>query len=102
MLGWIIYCYSKKNIFKSYDYYLDAVNRDGVPYELTMKMIPMIEGEVNNILSQIVDFSILFINFLLFIEGTLDFWRGSGSLPKKLLIIYNYMFLQYTANFLSI
>ena len=25
-----------------------------------MKMIPMIEGEVNNILSQIVDFSILF------------------------------------------
>ena len=49
-----------ENKYESYDYYLDAVNRDGVPYELTMKMIPMIEGEVNNILSQIVDFSILF------------------------------------------
>ena len=39
---------------------MDAVKRDGVPYELISKALPMIEGEVNNILSQIVDFQIIF------------------------------------------
>jgi len=45
--------------FKAYEYYLDAVKRDGVPYELITKALPTIEGEVNNILSQIVDFGII-------------------------------------------
>ena len=36
--------------------YLDAVKRDGISYELISKTIPSIESEVNNILSQIVDF----------------------------------------------
>jgi DNA repair exonuclease SbcCD ATPase subunit len=39
-----------------YEYYLDAVKRDGVSYELISKVIPVIEGEINNILSQMVDF----------------------------------------------
>ena len=43
----------------SYQYYIEAVNRDGVPYDLISKTIPIIEMEVNNILSQIVDFSII-------------------------------------------
>ena len=46
--------------YEAYEYYMDAIKRDGVPYELISKMIPTIEGEVNNILSQIVDFSIMF------------------------------------------
>ena len=46
--------------YNAYEYYLDAVKRDGVPYELISKALPMIEGEVNNILSQIVDFQIIF------------------------------------------
>lgn len=41
-----------------YEYYLDAVKRDGVPYDLIKRVIPVIEDEVNNILQQIVDFSI--------------------------------------------
>jgi len=41
---------------KSYEYYLDAVKRDGISYELISKIIPIIEGEVNNILAQMVDF----------------------------------------------
>jgi len=41
---------------KSYEYYLDAVKRDGVSYELISKIIPIIEGEVNNILAQMVEF----------------------------------------------
>lgn len=45
-----------ENKFKTYEYYLDAVKRDGVPYELIAKVLPVIEGEVNNILQQIVDF----------------------------------------------
>ena len=44
----------------AYEYYLNAVQRDGVPYELITKVLPTIETEVNDILSQIVDFSILF------------------------------------------
>ena len=41
---------------KLFDYYLNALGKDGVSYELIEKSLPMIEGEVNNILGQIVDF----------------------------------------------
>ena len=41
-----------------YEFYLDAVKKDGVPYELISKALPVIENEVNNILGQVVDFSI--------------------------------------------
>ena len=46
--------------YHAYQYYLDAVKRDGVPYELITKALPTIEGEVNNILAQLVDFQMLF------------------------------------------
>ena len=46
--------------YHAYQYYLDAIKRDGIPYELITKALPTIEGEVNNILSQLVDFQILF------------------------------------------
>jgi len=49
-----------ENKYKAYEYYLDAVKRDGVPYELITKALPTIEGEVNNILAQLVDFQMLF------------------------------------------
>ena len=41
---------------KLFDFYLNALGKDGVSYELIEKSLPMIEGEVNNILAQIVDF----------------------------------------------
>ena len=41
---------------KLYEYYLNALSKDGVSYELIEKALPMIEGEVNNILAQIVEF----------------------------------------------
>jgi DNA repair exonuclease SbcCD ATPase subunit len=41
---------------KLFDYYLNALGKDGVSYELVEKALPMIEGEVNNILGQIVEF----------------------------------------------
>ncbi len=44
----------------AYYHYLDAIKRDGVPYELITKALPTIENEVNNILSQLVDFQIIF------------------------------------------
>jgi DNA repair exonuclease SbcCD ATPase subunit len=42
-----------------YTYYLDAVKRDGIPYELISKALPVIENEINNILGQVVDFGIV-------------------------------------------
>jgi DNA repair exonuclease SbcCD ATPase subunit len=42
-----------------YTYYLDAIKRDGIPYELISKAMPVIENEINNILGQVVDFSIV-------------------------------------------
>jgi DNA repair exonuclease SbcCD ATPase subunit len=42
-----------------YTYYLDAIKRDGVPYELISKAMPVIESEINNILGQVVDFGIV-------------------------------------------
>ena len=41
---------------KLFEYYLNALSKDGVSYELIEKALPMIEGEVNNILAQIVEF----------------------------------------------
>jgi len=41
---------------KLFEYYLNALGKDGVSYELIEKALPMIEGEVNNILGQIVEF----------------------------------------------
>ena len=46
--------------YHAYQYYIDSVKRDGVPYELITKALPTIEGEVNNILAQLVDFQMLF------------------------------------------
>lgn len=48
-----------ENQARLYEYYLEAVGRNGIPYELIERALPMIEGEVNNILSQIVDFSMV-------------------------------------------
>lgn len=45
---------------KSYEYYLDAIRRDGIPYEIIAETLPYIEEEINNTLSQIVDFEIEF------------------------------------------
>ncbi len=46
--------------FKAYEYYIDTVQRDGIPYELISKTIPIIEEEVNDILAQMVEFKIMF------------------------------------------
>jgi DNA repair exonuclease SbcCD ATPase subunit/DNA repair exonuclease SbcCD nuclease subunit len=45
--------------YKFYEYYLQAVNRDGVPYDLITTAVPFIEQEINNILSQLVDFNLM-------------------------------------------
>jgi len=45
-------------MYEAYNHYMIAVGRDGVPYELMSKVIPQIESEINNILSQIVDFTV--------------------------------------------
>ena len=41
----------------SYQYYVAAIGKDGVPYRIISDAIPKIEQEVNNILSQIVEFT---------------------------------------------
>ena len=46
--------------YLAYDYYLKAVNRNGVPYDLISEALPKVQAEVNSSLSQIVDFEILF------------------------------------------
>lgn len=45
---------------KAYEMYVQAVGRDGIPYEVISNMVPEIEREVNNILSQIVEFHVHF------------------------------------------
>ena len=47
-----------ENKVKLYESYLQAVSKYGISYDLIENAIPKIEVEVNNILSQIVDFSI--------------------------------------------
>lgn len=45
--------------YDSYKYYIDSIKRDGVPCDIIAKVIPTVESEINDILHQIVDFSIL-------------------------------------------
>ncbi len=42
----------------AYDYYLKAMGRDGIAYSLISKAIPYIQAYVNNILSQVTDFTV--------------------------------------------
>tara|TARA_Y100000816_G_scaffold292401_1_gene287468 strand:- start:3834 stop:7004 length:3171 start_codon:yes stop_codon:yes gene_type:complete len=46
--------------YVGYEHYLKCVKRDGIPYKLISDILPKLEIEVNNILSPIVDFEILF------------------------------------------
>jgi len=45
--------------YQGYEYYQKAVNRDGVPYHLITRALPQIESEINNILNQVVEFTIV-------------------------------------------
>jgi len=48
---------SKK--FQAYEYYIQSVKKDGIPYEIISKFIPQIEQHVNSILGQIVNFDVM-------------------------------------------
>lgn len=47
-----------EDTYEAYKYYMEAICRDGIPYELMSRVIPAIEAEINNILTQIVEFTI--------------------------------------------
>lgn len=47
-----------ENNYEAYKYYMLAVGRDGIPYEMMARAIPAIESEINNILTQVSDFTI--------------------------------------------
>jgi DNA repair exonuclease SbcCD ATPase subunit len=46
--------------YEAYDLYLKTIQRNGVPYDLMATALPRIEQEVNNILTQMTDFTIMF------------------------------------------
>lgn len=43
----------------AYEYYLQCVDREGISYQLISKILPKIENEINNILSNLVQFKIV-------------------------------------------
>lgn len=43
----------------AYEYYLQCVDKDGISYYLISKILPKIENEINNILTNIVDFRLI-------------------------------------------
>jgi DNA repair exonuclease SbcCD ATPase subunit len=45
---------------KIYEYYTQITSRNGLPYQLITKAIPIVENEINNILNQIVSFNVSF------------------------------------------
>lgn len=48
--------YKKKN--RIYETYLQTMSREGIPYKIVETVLPVIENEVNQILNQIVDFTV--------------------------------------------
>jgi DNA repair exonuclease SbcCD ATPase subunit/DNA repair exonuclease SbcCD nuclease subunit len=65
--------------YEGYEYYLQCVRRDGIPYQLISEILPKLEVEINNILQPIVDFQIILntdgknINSYI-AYGTDEFW----------------------------
>ena len=65
--------------YEGYEYYLQCVRRDGIPYQLISDILPKLEVEINNILQPIVDFQIILntdgknINSYI-AYGTEEFW----------------------------
>lgn len=49
-----------ENESDSYQNYIAAVGRDGIPYQIISNTVPEIEKEVNSILTQVVDFTVEF------------------------------------------
>jgi DNA repair exonuclease SbcCD ATPase subunit len=37
--------------YKAYEYYLQSIKRNGVPYDIISKALPKIEAEINNVLN---------------------------------------------------
>ena len=48
-----------EQVYEAYELYLNVIGRDGLPYDVIRKIIPTLESEVNTILNQIVDFSVV-------------------------------------------
>lgn len=44
--------------YQNYDYYLQAISKDGAPYQLLMQILPILQYEINQILLQLVSFSV--------------------------------------------
>ena len=67
-----------ENRLKAYEYYLESIKRDGIPYELISDALPYIEEAVNETLSQIVEFTISFEtdgkNILTYIKYDKSLW----------------------------
>jgi DNA repair exonuclease SbcCD ATPase subunit len=60
--------------YKGYEYFMKAVNRDGVPYMILKRILPVIENEVNEVLEGIVDFTFqLSVGENDVIEGTIQY-----------------------------
>jgi len=47
-----------KKQYRIYELYLQSMSREGIPYKIVETVLPVIESEVNQILSQIVDFTV--------------------------------------------
>ena len=66
--------------YSAYEYYMEAVKRNGVPYELISSVLPVLENEVNSILSQIVEFNLKFEVDGKNINTFIDYESGRGPL----------------------
>ena len=52
--------YGLEQKLKYYDLYLASIKRDGLPYEIISDSLPELQDEVNEILTQITDFKLIF------------------------------------------
>jgi DNA repair exonuclease SbcCD ATPase subunit len=66
---------------KVYNYYLETVNRQGLPYELISNMIQFFENEINLILHQFTNFEIR----VEMLDGDIDMYIDYGNGQKWLL-----------------
>jgi len=68
----------------AYDCYLRMVSRDGIPYELITKILPVLEHEANNVLEQIVDFKLIISSDEGDVDIYINYHDGRGVWPIEL------------------
>ena len=67
----------------AYEHYIDAMGKDGIPYQILTQKLPLINEEINKILSNVADFGVFLEHDVE--EQSIKFYIQYGQYKSRLL-----------------